>query len=782
MPSVLVFSLAVIFLTACIAPLLVRYLGDRAGWLLALAPFGAFGMILSQAGAIEAGVAIVYHVDWFAALDTSFSLRLDGLSLLMSLLVTGIGGLIVIYTGGYMHGHPLLGRFYLYLLIFMGAMLGLVLSDNLILLFVFWELTSISSYLLIGFNCEEKASRWKALQALLVTGLGAMAMLAGFILIGVVTGSYSLSEINGMGDLLQASPWYTAIVILVLGGAFTKSAQVPFHFWLPNAMAGPTPVSAYLHSATMVKAGIFLMARLNPSLSGSGLWEYTLAIFGSLTLLLAMFLGLFQKDVKSVLAYTTLGVLGVLTLLLGIGSEYAIKAMVVFLIGHALYKATLFMVVGSIDHGTGTRDVTLLRGLRKLMPITALAGVLAALSMSGLPPFFGFIGKELIYKAGVKLSGFELIFLAVALVGNLVMMGLALKAGVGPFFGKPNHQALPKKPHEAPLSMLIGPVVLAVAGLVIGIIPFWVTEFMVSPAVAAITGTPIQHFDLALWTLVKPNLPLLLSGVTVLGGFFIFLNRARFWAVSDRVLTAIRPYGADAMYERIFAATMWFSKTQTRWLQTGRLHDYVFFIAAFTAALVGWELISTIDSLPVIDASQFDPWIAALITLMAVAAIFGALSDDYFLILGALGTVGFGIALLFAYYGAPDLAITQLMVEALTVVLFMFVIYGLPLIREFSGSFTRVRDGILACTFGLVVAMLAWLAVDIQFAAPISDTLAAMSYPEAKGKNVVNVILVDFRALDTFGETTVVAAAALGIAALMSSRIVRKPKSGKDVQ
>lgn len=780
MPSILITSLAVIFIAGSIAPLLVRYLGDRAAWLLALAPFGAFAMFMVQAGVIGAGEALVYQVDWFSALEASFSLKLDGLSLLMALLVTGIGGFIVIYAGGYMHGHPQLGRFFLYLLWFMGAMLGLVLSDNLILLFVFWELTSITSYLLIGFNCEEKASRWKALQALLVTGLGAMAMLAGFILIGTVTGTYSISEINNLGDLLQASPWYTAIVILVLGGAFTKSAQVPFHFWLPNAMAGPTPVSAYLHSATMVKAGIFLMARLNPALSGSGLWEYTLAIFGSLTLLVAMFLGLFQKDAKSILAYTTLGVLGVLTMLLGIGSAYAIKAMVVFLIGHALYKATLFMVVGSIDHETGTRDVTLLRGLRKLMPISALAGGLAALSMSGLPPFFGFIGKELIYKAGVRLSGLELVFLAVALVGNLVMMGLALKAGVGPFFGKPNHAALPKKPHEAPFAMWIGPILLAVSGLVIGIIPFWVTEFMVSPAVAAIKGTQIQHLDLALWNLVKPNLPLLLSGVTVLGGFFIFLYRARFWAVADRVLSAIRPYGAEAMYDRIFAGTIWFSKAQTRWLQTGRLHDYVFFIVGTTTVLIGWILLRSMDGIPTIQTAQFDFWIAGLVALMGVAALCATISKRYFLILGALGTIGFGTALLFAYYGAPDLAITQLMVEALTVVLFMFVICGLPAIRGFSGPWTRGGDALLAGSFGLIVALLAWLAVDLQFAPTISDTLAAMSYPEAKGKNVVNVILVDFRALDTFGETTVVAAAALGIAALMSSRRIFKPKTERE--
>jgi multicomponent Na+:H+ antiporter subunit A len=779
MPTILIYSLAVIFISACIAPTVVRYLGDRAGWLLALAPFSAFIMFITQSGVIEAGGVLVYQVDWFSALGTSFSLRLDGLSFLMGLLVTGIGGFILIYAGGYMHGHPQLGRFFLYLLSFMGSMLGLVLSDNLILLFVFWEGTSITSYLLIGFNCEEKTARWKALQALLVTGLGAMAMLAGFVLIGMVTGSFSLAEINGMGDLLQASPWYTAIVLLVLGGAFTKSAQVPFHFWLPNAMAGPTPVSAYLHSATMVKAGIFLMARLNPSLSGSGLWEYTLAIFGSLTLLLAMFLGLFQKDVKSILAYTTLGVLGVLTMLLGIGSEYAIKAMVVFLIGHALYKATLFMVVGSIDHETGTRDVTLLRGLRKLMPITAVAGGLAALSMSGLPPFFGFIGKELIYKAGVKLSGPELIFLAVALVGNLVMMGLALKAGVGPFFGKPNHEALPKKPHEAPLSMWIGPIVLAVAGLVIGIIPFWVTEFMVSPAVAAIKGTEIQHLDLALWNLVKPNLPLLLSGVTVLGGFFVFLNRARFWSVSDRVLSTIRPYGAEAMYDRIFAGTIWFSKAQTRWIQTGRLHDYVFFIILTTVLFLGWALFKFGGLNFAIDWASFDLLMVCLVVIMIIAAVIAVSGRSYITVLVALGVVGFGVALIFAYYGAPDLAITQLLVETLTVVLFMFVVMRLPPLKTISSRLTRVRDAIMATAFGGLMTVLLLKAVNIQFDHKISDQLAAMSYPEAKGKNVVNVILVDFRALDTMGEVVVIAVAALGIAALVATGAKKgKGKSG----
>jgi multicomponent Na+:H+ antiporter subunit A len=777
MPIIVVYSLAVIFLAACIAPTCVRYLGERAGWLLALAPFAAFTMFAMQAGSIGAGEVLSYQVDWFSALGTSFSLRLDGLSLLMALLVTGIGGFIVIYTGGYMQGHPLLGRFFMYLLAFMGSMVGLVLSDDLILMFVFWELTSITSYLLIGFNHEEKASRMKALQALLVTGLGAMAMLAGFILIGMVGGTYSISELNGMGDLLGASPLYSAMVILVLVGAFTKSAQVPFHFWLPNAMAGPTPVSAFLHSATMVKAGIFLMARMNPSLGGSELWGTTLSIFGGATLLLAVVLGLFQKDVKYMLAYSTLAVLGLLTMLLGIGTEYAIKAMVVFLLGHALYKATLFMVAGSIDHGTGTRDATLLRGLRGLMPITAIAGALAALSMSGLPPFFGFIGKELIYKAGTHLHGWESALLVVAVVGNLLMMGLALSAGVGPFFGKAKHESLPHKPHEVPLAMWLGPIVLGILGLVIGILPFIVTGVLIAPAAGAIAGAGIKPLDLALWTIVKPNLPLLLSGVTIVGGVVVYTMRRKFWAVGEQVLAAIRPYGAEAMYERIFNGTIRLSKWQTGRLQTGRLHDYVFYITTATVLLVGWKIITSVDHLPVIEWASFDPWIAALVLLMAAAAVAAVVSNRYFLILGALGTVGFGIALMFAYYGAPDLAITQLMVEALTVVLFMFVIAGLPSIRGFSGRITRLRDAVLASVFGLIIALLSWLMVDLQFGSSISETLAAMSYPDAKGRNVVNVILVDFRALDTFGEATVVAAAALGIAALMSSRVVRKVRS-----
>lgn len=776
MSALLILSLAIIFAASFVAPLAVRALGDRAGWLLSLAPFAAFVLFFSQAGEIGAGEVLLYEIDWFAALNTTFSLKLDGLSLVMALLVSGIGGLIVIYAGGYLHGHPQLGRFYLYLLSFMGAMVGLVLSDNLILMFVFWELTSITSYLLIGFKHEEKDSRWKALQALLVTGLGAMGMLAGFVLLAVVTGSYSITEINQSPGLIAASPYATAIVCLVLLGAFTKSAQVPFHFWLPNAMAAPTPVSAFLHSATMVKAGVFLMARLNPAFAETSLWGVLLISFGGTTFLMAVLLGLWNRDLKGILAYTTLAVLGLLTFLIGIGTALAIKAMVLFLVAHALYKAALFMTAGSVDHGCGTRDVRRLRGLRRYMPWTTAAALLAVLSMCGLPPFFGFIGKEVIYEAGLHLEGGAQALLIVAVAGNFMMMALALAAGFAPFW-KSGESDIEGHPHEAPLSMWLGPLLLGSLGLCFGLFPALIENLLLAPAIAAVQGFGLKSLHLSLWH--GFNAALGLSVITVALGLGLYCLRFRLWAVAGQVVGFLRPRGAEAAYEKIFAAVVSFSKWQTAKLQTGRLHDYVFYIAAVTALLVGWQIFSSIDGLPAVEASQLDPWIAALILLMSVAAVFAVIADRYFLILGALGTIGFGGALLFAYYGAPDLAITQLMIEALTVVLFMFVIYGLPSIRSFSGRLTHGRDAVLAGIFGLIIALLAWLAADRQFAEPISDTLAAMSYPEAKGKNVVNVILVDFRALDTFGETTVVAAAALGIAALMSSRFLGSAKKGR---
>lgn len=780
MPEILLYCPLLIIGAGLFAPSIVKMSRRWAGYLLCIAPFTALGLILAQGHIISGGEHLVYQADWFSALGASLDMRLNGFAYLMSLLITGIGGFIIIYAQGYLQNHPQLGRFFLYLMCFMGAMLGLVLADNLILLFVFWELTSITSYLLIGFKHEDPQSRWKALQALLITGMGAMAMLAGFVLLAQATGTWKLSELNTMSAAVQASPLYTATVILVLVGAFTKSAQIPFHFWLPNAMAAPTPVSAYLHSATMVKAGVFLMATLNPILGNNPLWNWTLSLIGSFTLLLAVALGIFQTDLKRILAYTTLAVLGMLTMLIGLGSPIAIKAMVLFLFGHALYKAALFMVAGSIDHESGTRDVTQLQGLRQLMPITCAAAILAALSKCGFPPFLGFLGKEYVYKAGVALDGASHYFLIAAFVGNFLVMAMALSVAISPFFGKqPAQGQLPKHPHEAPLSMWIGPIVLGTIGFTVGLFPNLIANTIVGPAIAAVLGTPFEPIKLSLWHGI--NLPLILSVLTLAIGYGIYRCRRWFWRVGERALLHPTRFGAEAAYNKCFNAVIWFSKAQTRFIQTGRLHDYVSIIVAVTVALLFWAISSHGGWDVTINFYDFDIFIVGLVTLMIIAAVRAVTADSYVTVLVSLGVVGFGMALIFAYYGAPDLAITQLLVETLTVVLFMFVILRLPKLQILSGKASRIFDACIASAFGGLITMLVLKAVNIQFDHAISNELANMSYLDAKGKNVVNVILVDFRALDTLGEVVVVATAALGIAALVCSGILKKGRPDKSM-
>tara|TARA_R100000027_G_scaffold67048_3_gene64411 strand:+ start:10941 stop:13271 length:2331 start_codon:yes stop_codon:yes gene_type:complete len=763
----LVLSILTIFAGAVVAPLFGRQ--GRPGWSLfiALPPLVAFILLLTAwFGYAQPDGSLMVSWEWFPAFGVSLDFCLDGLSVTMGLLVTGIGVLVGIYAVGYMKGHPQFGRFSSFFLFFMGSMLGLVLADNLILLFVFWEMTSISSYLLIGFNHEDENARKKALQALLVTGGGAVAMLAGFILIGIVSETYRISELGVLAEVLRSSPLYTGIVILVLLGAFTKSAQVPFHFWLPNAMAAPTPVSAFLHSATMVKAGVFLLARLNPALSGTDLWAWSLTGFGGATLLTAVVLGIFQTDLKKILAYTTLGVLGLLTMMLGVGTELAIKSMVIFLIGHALYKAALFMTAGSVDHETGTRDVRVLRGLRKAMPLTAIAAGLAALSKAGFPPFFGFIGKEYVYTAGVSVEGLAQVALPVAFVGNLIMLALAFKAGVSPFWGKPTAEGLlPKHPHEAPFSLVFGPLLLAVLGLVFGVFPFLVDSSIVGPAVSAIEGHPVE-LHISLWHGV--NLPLILSLCTLAAGITLYSCRRFFWKRHLAVNTFLRPRGAEAVYDFLFNGIVRFSKVQTRILQSGLLHNYVFIIVSLTTGLLAWAFWRFGGIQLDFSTESMSALSTGLVIIMAIAAILAASTNNRITALVALGTVGFGVALLFLYYGAPDLAITQLLVETLTVVLFMFVIFRLPKLRSLSSKATRLRDAILAALFGGMISILVIKAFTIQFHESIGSDLAEMSYPEAHGKNVVNVILVDFRALDTLGEITVLSIAALGIAALIA--------------
>lgn len=692
-------------------------------------------------------------------------MHLDGLALLFALLITGIGTLVLVYTGGYFHRKPELPRLLALLLFFMGAMLGVVLSDNLILLFMFWELTSVSSYLLIGFKHEDAVSRRNALQALLVTGLGGLALLAGILLLGMAAGTFEISMLAARTDDILSSPLLPASLVLILLGAFTKSAQFPFHFWLPNAMAAPTPVSSYLHSATMVKAGVFLLARLNPTLASAPGWSVSLFIFGATTMLVGGLLGLLQTDLKRILAYTTLSVLGMLTMLIGVGTELALQSAVFFLLGHALYKASLFLCAGNVDHACHTRDVTRLRGLRFALPATAAAATLAALSKSGFPPFFGFLGKEYAYKSGVALNEWSTPVLAVAFLGNLMLFALAFKAGVHPFYGRREEARLDGPPHGLPRSMWVPPLLLGVIGLALGLLPGLLSLPLVQAAVSSVEGRPVK-LKVALWH--GFNLPLLLTVLTIGCGLLLYRARWLLWRASPGVVEQM-PLRWDALYDRAYNGLLALAQWQTRIIQNKRLHHYLAALVATTSALLAWKLAAN-NGLPrSLPDTPPDPLALAVVAMMAVCSVLAITSGSRLTALATLGLTGYGIAYLFAHFGAPDLAITQIVVETLTVVFFMTVLHHLPRIREYASAGSRLRDALLAGVVGLLLTLLVLISLHIQIGHPISDTLAEWSYNEAFGRNVVNVILVDFRALDTLGEITVLGIAAVGVYVLIES-------------
>ena len=451
-----------------------RFLGGPAGWVSVAVPAALFVWFLGHLPTVAAGGVVAWRIDWVPSLGVTVGFLLDGLSLGFALLITGIGVLVTLYSTSYLGAHEHYARFVCYLLAFMAGMLGLVLSDNLLALFVFWEVTTISSYLLIGFDADSAKSRRNALQALLVTGTGGLAFLAGIVLIATAGGTFEISEL----DDLTGHALYPAIFVLVVAGAFTKSAQVPFHFWLPNAMAAPTPVSAYLHSATMVKGGVYLLARMNPSLGGTDAWFWTLILFGGVTAVFASVLAIRQTDIKQVLAYTTLMALGTLVMFIGVGTDYAIEAAMAFLLVHSFYKAALFLMIGVVDHGTGTRDATVLRGLGRAMPVTMVAAMLAALSMAGVPPLFGFVGKEFLYKAALDAPAM-LWVTGCIFAASVLMFAAGGIVAWRPFTGP--RAETPVAPHEGPWPMLAGPLTLALLGLGFGLFPDY-AEPVVRPA------------------------------------------------------------------------------------------------------------------------------------------------------------------------------------------------------------------------------------------------------------------------------------------------------------
>ena len=755
------------FFASFFAPFLYKWARGYTGRILSLVPLCLCTYFISFLPTLSHNGQISFQVPWVSGLGVHLCFYLDGLSLLFAVVISSIGVLVLIYAGDYFHNNPKLPRFYAIILFFMSSMLGVVLSDNIITFFLFWELTGVSSYLLIGFDHEKKEARQAAWQALLVTGMGGLALLAGLLLLGQVGGSYEFSELFSKGALIKSHALYPAIFILVALGAFTKSAQFPFHFWLPNAMAAPTPVSTYLHSATMVKAGVYLLARVSPILGETALWHSVVVSVGAVTMLMSAYMAVRQTDLKKILAYSTVSVLGTLVFLLGTGTHAAIEAAMAYVMIHALYKASLFLVAGILDHETGTRDIEKLSGLLRKMPITAAAAVLAALSMAGLPPLFGFIGKELLYGATLEAPLAAKLLTTVALSTNALLVVASAMVGLTPFFGK--SMETPRPIHEPRITMWIGPILLSGLGIGIGILPNLVGTMWVAPAVAAVTQTPI---DVKLALMHGLTLQLFLSIVTFCLGVAVFYFRKNIlkWLPSTKFFSALTP---SAMYDLIIKGITGFARIQTRFLQSGHLHLYILIIVLTTLFIVGFSLPLDGKIIPAKWSEiKLHEWILVSVILLATITVIRARSRLVAII--ALGVVGYSVVLFYIMYGAPDLAMTQFAIDTLTVILIVLVIYRLPRYVKYSTNLERIRDGIPALMAGGLITTLILMTLSGTKESEISSYFTENAYLLAKGKNIVNVILVDFRGFDTMGEVTVLVVAGIGVYSLLKLTIKAK--------
>jgi len=757
-------SLAVVFGLATVAPWLGRALGRFAGAVFAAAPFGIAAWLLAAAPGILDGAPIRETHEWAPALGLALSFSIDGLGLLFGLLIAGVGGLIMVYAGGYLEGRPDLPRLHCFLLLFMGSMLGVVWSENLLALFVFWELTSVCSYLLIGFDHSRIAARKSALQALLVTGTGGLALLVGTILLGIAGGSYEIPVLIERADVIAADRLFIPIVLLVALGAFTKSAQFPFHFWLPGAMEAPTPVSAYLHSSTMVKAGIYLLARLAPILAAAEIWGPMLAGVGATTMVLGAVLAMRQTYLKRLLAYSTVSSLGLIVMALGVGTAAAIEAGLAYLLAHAFFKGALFMVAGAVDHGTGERDAERLGGLRAAMPLLFAVSLLAALSMAGLPPLLGFVAKEMVLEEMLHAPWWSTGLVVATTAAATLTVAVTLLVAVKPFIGAatPTLHA----PHAPGPALLLGPSVLAGLGLLLAVAPPLGAASLVGGSAAAVLGEA-RETKLSLWHGWTPALGL--SAIAVVGGLVCYRFRGTLRrglgvaGVLDRV-------GPAAAYEGGLKGMLAIAEGQTRILQSGHLRSYLFITVGTAVGLVGYALWSRGGL--AFEATEIDlRWYEVLIgVVIAVAAIAAATAGSRLLAVAALGLAGFGVAVMFVVFGAPDLAMTQIAIETLTVILFVLIFRRLPDFRVISSGLQRGADAFMAITGGALVAALVLVAARTERSREIAEWYGQNSVPGGHGRNVVNVILVDFRAIDTLGEITVLAIAAIGVLALLKPR------------
>ncbi len=736
-----------------------------SAWVAGVVTLAALGLVLAAAPRIFEGQVLRWSIDWVPTLGLAFGFRMDGLAWVFALLICAIGALVVLYAAYYLHTDDPAARFFRYLLLFMGAMLGLVLADNLLLLVIFWEATSLSSFLLIGYWNQRADAREGARMALTITGAGGLALLGGVLLLGHIVGSFQLDTVVGAGALIRAHPLYVPALVLVLLGAFTKSAQFPFHFWLPHAMAAPTPVSAYLHSATMVKAGVFLLARLYPALGHSDEWFWIVSLTGLSTLLLGAYLAIFQHDLKGLLAYSTISHLGLITLLFGLDDALAVVAGVFHIINHATFKASLFMAAGIIDHETGSRDLRRLNGLWKYMPWTGALAMVASASMAGVPLLNGFLSKEMFFGAAVATEGSRLLAIALpvgATIAGIFSVAYSARFVHDVFFnGEP--VGLKRLPHEPPRFMRVPVEVLVVVCLAVGIAPGYTVAPLLAVAAAAALGAPLPEYSLALWH--GFNLPLLMSAVALAGGLALYFVLQKF--INLHRITIV-PRGGREAFVFALGRALGAARALTLALQNGSLQRYLLMLVLVAVVAGALPFLRGAAGGVVGPLTPAGPVPIAIALMGAAFAIAAAVAHRRrFVSLLFLGAVGLVVAWVFVYLSAPDLALTQVLVELVTVVLMMLALHWLPQASPAESAHGRTAlHLVVAVAAGTGVAALAFLVMTRPFDS-ISPYFLANALPLGGGANAVNVIIVDFRGFDTLGEITVLGIAAIIVTALL---------------
>nr|WP_225984547.1 monovalent cation/H+ antiporter subunit A [Noviherbaspirillum aerium] len=757
-------------------PALAVRMGRRAAsWCAASVLAGSFSLLLLQSGAVFAGQTLRGSMAWLPQAGLQASFRLDGLGLLFCLLILGIGLLVVLYAHYYLSEKDPFGRFYCYLLLFAAAMLGVVLSDNVILLVVFWELTSLSSFLLIGYWDYRSDARAGARMALTITGAGGLCLLAGMLLLANAAGTHELSEILERRQQVQDSPHYLPILILFLIGVFTKSAQFPFHFWLPHAMAAPTPVSAYLHSATMVKAGIFLLARFYPVLSGTDAWFYIVATTGFVTFAFGAYAALFKHDLKGLLAYSTISHLGLITLLFGLQTPHSVVAAVFHIINHATFKASLFMAAGIIDHETGTRDMRKLGSLWKYMPYTGALALVASAAMAGVPLLNGFLSKEMFLAETLQIQAdgvWRAMIPAAAVIASVFSVAYSVRF-VDDVFFRGELVGVTKEPHEPPIWMKAPVYLLVLLCLAVGILPYYTVAPLLATAVEATLNGPRPEYSLAIWH--GFNLPLAMSVFAMAGGAAVYFFLQRAYDLHRYVQS---PFGGHWLYREALANLLRFSTALTRGLENGSLQRYLAWTVAVALVMgaspfLSWEW--TLGEQPHTAVNGVAVVIWIMLAVVTVATV--VLHEQRLAALVLVGLVGLISTLAFVYLAAPDLALTQVSVEVVTIVLILLALYWLPQhTPPETGAWSTLRkwrDAALAAAAGLGITAITYAVLTRPFES-LSAYYLDNSVPGGGGTNVVNVILVDFRGFDTFGEITVLALAALGIAALMANPLAAR--------